>query len=193
MHLRAEILPTPTPPPPPWRGTCFVVVSMPCRIEQSRSKSTSSANNGAARMSRAASHNGLAMEQRLGDQVLAPSRGMSRAASRDGPAMEHRLRATASRWRGLASNYQRPRASNAPERLPGHPKWSPGLPPGSILELWGSRSPQGTKNHQHRSYLGPISCPFGARMNHTIPNDCWTGMYRFYEDSEFGLHMASKG
>ena len=114
------------------------------------------------------------------------------AASRDGPALEHRLRATASRWRGLASNYQRPRASNAPERLPGHPKWSPGLPPGSILELWGSRSPQGTKNHQHRSYLGPIPCPFGARMNHTIPNDCWTGMYRFYEDSEFGLHMAPK-
>ena len=115
------------------------------------------------------------------------------AASRDGPALEHKLRATASRWRGLASNYQRPRASNAPERLPGHPKWSPGLPPGSILELWGSRSSQGTKNHQHRSYLGPISCPFGARVNHTIPNDCWTGMYRFYEDSEFGLHMASKG
>ena len=79
----------PPPPHPHLHGVVRVLWSCPCHA----------GSNNQCQSPSAASQNGLAMEQRLGDQVLAPSRGMSCAASRDGPALEQRFRATASRQR----------------------------------------------------------------------------------------------
>ena len=54
-----------------------------------------------------------------------------------------------------------PKGLQGPQNsLPDSP---PGLHCGADL---GSRTPQGTKNHQNRSYLGPMSCPFSARVNY---------------------------